>query len=235
MYLNLFLTIGVVISYIFQIKKLYKNKSSNGFHNIYLFLGSISWILDINNMVILKICEKNSYINIWDIVNNNMSLIQSIISAILFHILIFICVFYNFRNNEHIYYTINILYIIFICLLISLYNTFVFFILNNFIKLWSLVLTVLSSITVSIHTIPQIYYLVKRKDPGSMSIILVIYQTISSWLYIYTIIIEYNNNIFILVPFLFDSTFQTILAILSYIYYYKIQKNRDYVTLKENC
>lgn len=234
MFLNLLLIIGVIISYIFQIKKLFQSKSSNGFHNLYLLLGSISWILDINNMVILKINDESNYINTLDMLNSNMYLIQSIISAILFHILICFCIFYNFKNNEHIYCTINIIFIFIICLLINLYNTFIFLILDEFIKMWSLVLTILSSITICIHNIPQIYLLVKTKDTGSMSIILTIYQAISSWLYVYTIFIEYNNNNLILIPFLLDSFLQTTLSILSFKYYYKLQKTSDYYMLKEN-
>jgi len=108
------------------------------------------------------------------------------------------------------------------CTFVSLYYTVI---LDNIVMLSTIrtILVVIASATLGFVWLPQIYTTFKAKDPGSLSLLMLVLTCPGSYAMTYFLAVGYDTPLYVWLPNALGSLFQTVLLALC-IYYSYIKK-----------
>ncbi len=228
---SVFISIGIVISYVPQHVKIIQTRSSVGLSPVFLLLSSLSGIAATSNLILLSFISLPccSELSTFECVNSQISLIQVGLQTLSTLLVVLLCVlltntpddFYVYEEVARVWRHITSFMIFMIITLIvaSLFFT------NDSILLYAKVLGVFSTTVAIIQYLPQLKTTWTLKRSGSLSIPMMCVQTPGGFIWTATLMLKPGSNWSSWLPFLTAATLQSALLILCSYYEYFAEKD----------
>jgi len=245
--IDVFITLGMLISYLPQHYRIIKIKSSEGLNPIFLLLGTLSATSSLFNVIILefKPIQCCSIVGAVECAKTTISVIQLGIQWSMFALVLvlFLIYFPPHRKlapyNPQIHYgrppisrsrewkvSIAVLYSVIIHFLLVLSVTVYLLVLvgdasQRETYLWAGFLGVISMMMASVQYLPQIWTTWKMKAVGALSIPMMLMQTPGAFLFTYSLASKKDNNWTTWIVFFVTGCLQGILLIMAICWHFR--------------
>jgi len=193
--LGLALTIGILISYLPQYVTIIRSRTSEGVNYWTIWLLYMSSIMTLINAIVLKwsYFQCCRYLSGWEVIEELLPIEQLTAGPVMTSGIYFLVVLYfsvlpqtpeeSIINKRYLHRKIAwglfIIMVIFTLALIALSLILIFFVgdsSNEGVKGYADAIGIISALIVTVVWIPQIYTTWKKKDPGTLSIIMLLIQ-----------------------------------------------------------
>lgn len=223
------ITIGIIISYLPQYRRIYIKKTSEGLSTNFLFLGSCSSIFTLTNIILVsskaRHCCYKGALNFFNCLNSQLNLIQIGIQctcAILILVIVLLQTRYSIKQDKEEYARI-VTVGKFVALhgIISIIEVFTGLFTNH-----TLLITIaqinglLSALLTMMKYVPQITTTYKLKHPGTLSIGMMCIQTPGGFIFTMTLFFTKGSHWSSWVSYLVAALLQGTLLILCIYYEY---------------
>mmetsp|Transcript_8639 Transcript_8639/g.8545 ORF Transcript_8639/g.8545 Transcript_8639/m.8545 type:complete len:297 (+) Transcript_8639:39-929(+) len=223
------ITIGIIISYLPQYRRIYIKKTSEGLSTNFLFLGSCSSIFTLTNIILVsskaRHCCYIGALNFFNCLNSQLNLIQIGIQctcAILILVIVLLQTRYSIKQDKEEYARI-VTVGKFVALhgIISIIEVFTGLFTNH-----TLLITIaqinglLSALLTMMKYVPQITTTYKLKHPGTLSIGMMCIQTPGGFIFTMTLFFTKGSHWSSWVSYLVAALLQGTLLMLCIYYEY---------------
>ena len=215
---------GIIASYIFQYVKIIRNKSSDGISELFIILGYIGSISSWNNAYIFYLPEYTDCSGYNQCSSEILGFLQLFSQWLCFLVLYIVFLFF-YQNRKWKSWAF------FVCCNLLLISVFVVtYIISKkiidyvIIDTYADVLSTVTSTMVVIQYLPQIYVTFRDKDPGSLSLIMLLIQCPGSYIWTIFLALQDGSNYSTWIPFAITGTLQLILLGMGF-YFSRVNKN----------
>lgn len=226
--LSLFITVGIVVSFLPQYYNIVTTRSSIGLAPVFLLLISIAGLSATSNLVLLSFfsipCCKE--ITQFECMNSQISLLQVGIQATCTLLITWFCVEFSdhsvnepeeeYRTIRRTWSEVQVVLLVLSTSLVIAFFTFS----NNLIMLYAKSLGLFSTFLTVVQYVPQLHTTYKLKKSGVLSVLMMAIQTPGGFLWTATLMLKPGSNWSTWLPYLTAATFQGLLLILSIYYDY---------------
>ncbi|EMG46735.1 SPAC4C5.03 Uncharacterized protein C4C5.03 [Candida maltosa Xu316] len=226
---SILISIGIIISYLPQYRRIFIKRTSEGLSTNFLFLGSCSSIFTLTNIILVsskaRNCCRIGALDTFNCINSQLNLFQIGIQctcAILILVFVLLVTKHSIKQDKHEYRKIEhvgklvaghgILSLIQIAIGFST-NSTVLYSIANANGLLSALLTI-------IKYVPQIHTTYKLKHPGTLSIGMMCIQTPGGFVFTATLFFTKGSHWSSWVSYLVAALLQGTLLLLCFYYVY---------------
>eukprot|EP01137_Pigoraptor_chileana_P037626 Opistho-2@34989 len=226
--------VGILLSYLPQHITIVVRKSSEGISSLFLLLGTFSAVTSLLNAFVLQY-DTLACCSSWGFRRCNIEMLKiyqlSVQAACLYGVFILFLIYFKVkREGRHELVMARILFgvsvslsvlfsIILACMISTLGGT------SRPVHYYGVSLGIFSVGAVLLQYLPQLYKTFRRKDPGSLSIPMMMIQTPGTFIWTYFLASGHDASVTTWLPYLTTACLQGTLLIMCIIFWWRNKRN----------